>query len=119
MGIAEQYNKASRFTTDVDTKDFKFFDLADLYHTIPNGETTVIRGMYINHKSKFGDAPVLVTDKMFVNLPKHLTDTVNEMMHDSAFVDAVNQGKVGFTIYTYKDKKYNRDCFSVTWVDID
>ena len=33
-------------------------------------------------------------------------------------VNQINDGQAGFKIYHYFSKKYNKNCFSVNWVDI-
>jgi len=39
------------------------------------------------------------------------------MMRDEEFVNAVNSGTIGFTIYTYETKNRAELCYSVNWVD--
>ena len=54
-----------------------------------------IRSIYINTKSKFGDAPVIVSDGFNINLPKHMTATVTEMISDPEAMALIRAGKVG------------------------
>lgn len=114
---ASRFNKENKF--DFRTPDdFKFTTLDEQY--TQNGEKTVypVKALYINTKSVYGNHPVVVTDKALVDVPKHLLDTVKEMIDDDECVNAINNGKVGFTIYTYIDKKYHKTCYSVKWVDM-
>lgn len=114
MSIASKYNHGRKFDFEI-PKDFKYMSLHDLYNN--NGSDFVydIRAMYINKKSKFGESPVVATSNELVNLPKHLTDTVKEMLADSEVVDAINNHVFGFTIYTYMNGE--NVYYSVNWVD--
>ena len=81
MGILSKYNKAlSRFTFKAG-EDFEYKSLESLYSSKKGANNLLeVKGLYINHKSKFGDAPVLVSNKFYVNLPKHLCDEVVEKL---------------------------------------
>ncbi len=62
-----------------------------------------IRSIYINTKSKFGDAPVIVSDGFNINLPKHMAATVIEMLQDPEAMALIRAGKVGIKVYTYEN----------------
>lgn len=116
MSIASKYNRGhgKKFTFEI-PKEFTYSSLHDLYNN--NGADFVydIRAMYINKKSKFGESPVIATSNELVNFPKHLTDTVKEMLTDSEVIDAINNHVFGFQIYTYTDGA--NVYYSVNWVD--
>lgn len=114
MSIASKYNHSKKFEFEI-PKDFVYMSLHDLYNN--NGSDFVydIRAIYINKKSKFGESPVVATSNELVNLPKHLTDTVKEMLTDSEVIDAINNHVFGFTIYTYMNGE--NVYYSVNWVD--
>lgn len=111
MGIASKYNKGSKFDFTL-PEDAPYKKVKDL--TI--GETVIIRSLFISTKSKYGDAPVALTDSYYINLPSHLTDTVKDMLQDDDFIAAVKRGEVGVTPYTYE--KDGNDLYSVNWVDV-
>lgn len=117
MAIAGKYNKAKRFTFEA-PKDFSYAKLEELYK---EGEVNVrpLKALYINTKGKFGDRPLAVTDKCFVNLPNHMLNIVKEMLNDDELVKAINEDKVAFEIYSYEDKTYNKVCYSVNWIDAE
>lgn len=74
----------------------------------------IVRMFYTNKKSKFGENEVVVTDDYIINLPKHLTDTVEKIVEDETYLQAIKEGKFAFNIYEYdysKDKK----AYSVNW----
>ena len=119
MSIASKYNHGARF--NVQSKDAPFTSLADLYNNNGAGNVYLLRALFINRKSRFGDCPVAVVNDgdnlVKVNLPKFMLDTVQQMLLDTEFVDAVNGKAVGFNIYPYD--KDGRTCFSVSWLDVE
>ena len=112
--IAGKYNRGNKFTFQM-PENAPYKSLKDF----PEGSTIVLRGLYFNTKGNYGQEPVALTDNAYVNLPKHLSDDVTDMMADDEFITAVNDGKVGFKIRTYQDTKYGKGtCYSVEWVDL-
>ena len=109
--IAAKYNKGARFNYKM-PENAPYKGLADF----DDGQPVRVLGLYINHKSKYGEAPVAMTQGVYVNLPKHLTDTVKDMLHDQEVIDAINDGKVGFTVYSYDNN--GKTCYSVNWLDL-
>lgn len=115
--FASKFNKTRKF--DVDTSKFEYESMADLFNEHGKDKVYPLTAIYINSKSKFGDAPVLATDTCFVNAPSHMLDTAKEILADDEAVAAINNGEVGFTIYAYTAEKYNRDTFGINFVDIE
>ena len=116
--LMNKFNNNRRFTFEAND-DMPFKSLAEMYAI--NGADTVyiLRGLYVNKKSRYGDAPVAITDLAFVNLPKHLLSTVEDMINDREVVNAVNNGDVGFKIEQYVPRNYpDKLAYSVTWLDI-
>lgn len=116
MAFASRFNKSRKF--DVDTTNFEYMSLVDLYNNNGEEEVYPLTAIYINTKSKYGNAPVFATDDCFVNAPSHMLETVNEILADENAVAEINNGKVGFKIYPYHADKFNRDCFSINFVDM-
>lgn len=114
---ASKYNKEQKFNFRT-PDDFKFTTLDELFTNYGGERIYPVKALYINTKSVYGNHPVVVTDSALVDVPKHLLDTVKEMIDDDEAVNAINNGKVGFTIYTYIDKKYHKTCYSIKWVDM-
>lgn len=117
MSIASKYNKTNLFNFEI-PKEFEYKSLADLFNNNGKDFVYTVKAVYINKKSRFGESPVVATENCLVNLPKHLTDVAVEIMRDSETVDAINEGKFGFKIYTYETKNRSELCYSVNWVDI-
>ncbi|MBQ7973531.1 MAG: hypothetical protein IJ295_01070 [Clostridia bacterium] len=115
--FASKFNKGRKF--DVDTTNFNYESMADMFNNDGAGVVYPLTAIYINTKSKYNAAPVFATDRCFVNAPSHMLDTAKEILADDEAVAAINNGEVGFYIYAYKQEKFNRDCFGINFVDIE
>lgn len=114
MSIASKYNKGM-VSFSYKPANEEFISLEALYSkTLPNTQFP-IHGMYINSKSKYGPHPVLIGDDYYISLPRHMTETVQEMLKDNDIIAACNNAEIGFTIYTFESN--NRTCYSINWVD--
>lgn len=113
-GLMSRFNHNNIF--DVDSRDFKWVDLETLFNTDPDKHYTLL-GLFTKG-SKFGKEPDAIIDGFKVNLPRHLLDTVNDMLDDNQVIEAIKAGKVGFKIYSYHSSTYNKDAYSVTWLDL-
>lgn len=114
--FASRHNKTS---FGIDTKDFPFVKLSALYNDKKNGGADVVRpvnGLWV-HKSQLGDSPVIIDaeNKQLVNLPSHLSEEVREILACEDDVQAIKDGKVGYTIYEYDS--HGKKCYSIHWVD--
>lgn len=114
-GLMAQFNRQNIF--DVDTSNFKWVNLKTLFDTDPKAKHKVL-GLFTNNGGKYGTEPVAIIDGFLVNLPRHLLDTVQQMLDDDDIVQYIKDGHVAFSIYQYHSSKYNRDAYSVKWLDI-
>lgn len=115
--FATKFNKT---TFGIDTTDFKYTKLADIFTSESEGGKDVIHkinGLYV-HKSQLGDSPVIidVENKRLVNLPSHLAVTVREILADDEAVETIKAGKVGYNIYEYE--LHGKKCYSILFVDL-
>lgn len=115
--LLNKYNKSTPRFTFSTPKSFEYANLKRLVDLYGIKQEHVLNALYINTKSRYGNSPVAVTGTHLVNLPGHLLDTVNEMMNDPEFVEAVNNHLVGFTIYEYEGR--NGKGYSVNWISLD
>ncbi len=125
-----QLNKTfeSPFTASKLFAEAEFLNLQQLNELLEGRDSVfTIRDFWINPKSKFGEHPVIgvevpVTDKdtmlYNVSLPSHMTETVRGIIADVQCVQAVNDGHCGAKIRQYHSKTYNKDCYSIEFVDI-
>ncbi len=95
------------------TEKHDYKKLGELYNENKDG-IYIIRMFYTNTKSKYGKNEVVVTDDYIVNLPKHLTEKVNEICGNDEYLELINEGKLAFNIYEYEygDGKL---AYSVNW----
>lgn len=115
MSFASKFNQGQSF--NIDTKDFTYVKLADLYKQGADVIHTV-DGMYV-FKGKIETQPVFIDVKhrQLVNAPAHLTDTVREILNDREAVQDIKDGKVGYTIREYES--HGKKCYTVNWVDVE
>lgn len=116
MSFGSRYNKGSKF--DVNTAEFEYKNLKELYDANGEDKKYKILGFYINTKSRFGAAPVAICEGFFANLPAHELETVKEMLADPETVNEIKSGTCGFMIEPYKSKNFGTDCLGVQWVDM-
>lgn len=79
-------------------KEYK--NLEGLYNDDPNLIYPVI-GLYITTTKK-GDHPVVQSEDYNINLPKHLTQPVSEMLSNPECMAAIRAGECGIQIYSYE-----------------
>lgn len=113
-------SKFNRTTFGIDTTDFQYTKLADIFNSESEGGKDVIHhinGLYV-HKSQLGDSPVIIDEKnkRLVNLPSHTAETVREILADDEAVETIKAGKVGYTIYEYES--HGKKCYSISFVDL-
>lgn len=113
MSILDKYNKKRMFKYD-NGKEREYINLQGLVNE--NGIDSVypIHALFINTKSRYGDAPLIVIDDYMVNAPRHLLSVVEDMRNDPEIIELINKRKIGFKIYSYQGK--NGSGFSVEWV---
>ena len=109
--FTDRYNKGGHYEKSA-PKDATYYKLAQLQEK----KVYPVDALYINTKSKFGDAGVILSGESLINLPQHLTPTIKEMRADQELTEAINKGYFGFTVYRYEGS--NGTGFSVNWCDI-
>ncbi|QOI69180.1 putative single stranded DNA binding protein [Staphylococcus phage vB_SauP_L1] len=101
--LSRHQNTLARF--EFEEKEREFIKLSELVEKYGMKKEYIVRALFTNKESKFGEQGVIVTDDYNVNLPNHLTDLIKEMRQDEDVVDIINAGEVQFTIYEYENKK--------------
>lgn len=116
MSILNKYNKKAVFEYDREViRDYT--TLSDLVELNGIEKQYIVEALFINTKSKFGEAPVIVSGEWLVNAPKHLTETVKQMQNDEEIVNLINKRLVTFKIYSYQDNN-NVKRYSIEWVEV-
>lgn len=110
MKFSKLFNKQ---IFNIDTKDYEFKKLSEL----DKSKIYKLNGVYLN-RSKFGSQGVAIVsdEKILVNLPLHLTETINAILSDVEAIETIEDGKVGFNIKTYE--KNGKECFTIVFVDL-
>lgn len=116
FSFATKYNKTS---FGIDTKGFPYVKLSDVFNDKENGGASVmhsVNGIYV-HTTQMGESAVLVDAeaKQLVNLPAHMNTACKAILADAEAVEAIKDGKVGFTVYEYEAR--GRKCYSIRFVD--
>lgn len=114
FSFANFFNKV---TFSIDVTDFEYCKLATLYNEQAPQTVYHLDGMWVN-KSPLGESPVFICAELgkLVNMPMHLTPTVKEILANPNAVNAIKNGKVGFTVYEYES--HGRKCYNVKFADI-
>ncbi len=47
-----------------------------------------------------------------------MTPVCEDMLRDAEAVKAINEGHVGITVYQYQQRRFNKTCYNVRWVDL-
>lgn len=71
-------------------------------------------------KTKFGERPfVSLKEGINVSLPKGQSDVCHSICSNSDAIKDINDGKCGIKFEKYHSNKFNCDCMSVEWVNIE
>lgn len=116
MSFANRFNKGKKF--NFNTEGLEFSTLKEEFEK--NGEEHVytLKSIFINTKSKYGHHPIFATETFLVGCPQHMLETANEILNDNEAINAINNNKVGFTIYLYKAEKFDTDAYGIKFVDL-
>lgn len=117
MSFANKHNQAVRLFAFEIPESFEFRTLKELYESSGKDAVHKVNMIYINKKGKYGHQPVIATDSELVNFPKHTMENILEVLEDAESVNLINNGHVGFKIYTYQND--DGEFHAPEWVDID
>ena len=117
MSIGKKYNHVSPFIFKAE-KDFKYYSLKELYKANGPDATYTVLALYVNNKGHYGDQPLALGPKYYINLPGHCLKDVRAMIADPEAVDQINAGRAGFKIRTYTNRN-GGESYSVEWLDIE
>lgn len=114
FSFAKSFNKT---TFDIDVTDFEYVKLSALYNAAAPQTVYKVNAMWVT-KSPLGDSPVFVCAELgkLVNMPQHTAAMVREIVSNTEAVEAIKNGKVGFTVYEYES--HGKKCYNVRFVDL-
>lgn len=111
-------SRLNRAHFNVDVTSYEYCNLANLYKEGGKEEVHTIQAVYINRKGNFGDSPTFaIASKKLVNIPSFYMEQANEILSDDELINAINEGKVGFTIYPYENKQ-KKECYGINFIDL-
>lgn len=118
MSFASKHNKGV-IDWGIDTKDFEYFSLKDLFERDGENWEYPVKGLFINTKSnsEYGNSTVAILENCFVNLPNYMEDEISSILANQEDIDDIKDGKVAFSIRPYESHK--KKCYGITWIDID
>lgn len=110
-------NTFNKISFGIDTKDYEYIKLSEVAKGSSPDAIHPINGLYV-HGSALGDSPVVidVQAKKLVNMPTYLGETFREILANSEAVQAIKDGKVGYTIYPYES--HAKTCYGIMFVDL-
>ena len=116
FNLIDDLNKGIRKFDYEITENHEYKRLEQLYKENKDG-VYIVRMFYTNKKSLYGENEVVVTDDYIINLPKHLTETVEKIVNNEDYLKLINEGKFVFNIYEYEYKlgKEVKKAYSVNW----
>ena len=112
--FANKHNKKG-VDWEVNTDGFEYKTREELYKKSPD-KIYPFLGFYINTKGRFGDHPVAISDKFFVDFPDYMTEELKEALKDEEEVAEIKSGAVGFKIVEFTDKKFGKLCYGIEWI---
>lgn len=118
MAFFSQFNKQRIF--DIDTAEFDYKNLETLFKE--NGEDQVyqLKAVYISTKSEFDpESPLAAIDGYYVNLPQHQLGEVKAMLESKKAIEAIKEGKAGFIIREFYQRRFKKYCYTAEWVDVN
>lgn len=126
FSFSSEFNSKKIF--NVDTSAYEYKKLEDLWKEnsyIPDGldeevcdKIFPVCGLYLNEKSIYDPQPTVATDECYVNFPAFMYKTAVDILADPRAIRAINDGKVGFQITRYEQKRFGKICYSAEWVDM-
>ena len=122
MSFASKHKKGG-IQWGIETTDFEYFKLQDLYEKDGEGVAYNLLGVFINrNKSEkdlkdYGASVVGILSDKLINLPNHMEEEVKEIMNDEEDVADIKAGKVWFRIRSYES--HGKTCYSPDWLEED
>ena len=110
-----KFNKGTVLFTDNERlEDFK--TLEELFNENGKEHEYPVKGVY-SYKSSYGEGCFIKSEGFNITLPNHLLETIKIIREDKESVDAINEGKISITIYSYTlpDKYPDKVFYSINF----
>ena len=116
MAISK-FNKGELLFKDTDRFD-EFKTLEELFNENGTEKEYIVKGVF-TYKSSYGQGCFIKSEGFNISLPSHLVETIKGVREDQESVDAINDGKVYITIYSYTlpDKYGDKAFYSINFTE--
>ena len=122
MSFAQKHKKGV-IDWGIDTKDFEYFKLSDLYEMNGKDEVYVLKGVFINKNKpekqlkEYGASPVGILEDKLINLPNHMLEEVEGILKDEEDITSIMNGEALFKIREYE--KFSKKCYGIDWQEVE
>ena len=110
-----KFNKAELLFKDNERYE-DFITLEELFTDNGAEREYLVKGVF-NYKSSYGEGCFIKSEGFNISLPSHMVETIKIIREDEESIDAINDGKIFVTIYSYTlpDKYPNKVFYSVNF----
>ena len=114
MSITKFNKGAVLFTDNERLEDFK--TLEELFTENGKDKSYPVKGVY-SYKSSYGEGCFIKSEGFNISLPNHLLETIKIIREDVESVNAINEGKISVSIYSYTlpDKYPDKVFYSINF----
>ena len=122
MSFAKKHKKGT-IDWGIDTKDFEYFKLSDLFEMNGADVTYTLRGVFVNRNKpekqlkEFGASPVGILDDRLINLPNHMLSEIEDILKDEEDIESIMNGEAVFKIRQYES--HAKTCYSIDWQEVE
>ena len=122
MSFATKHKKGA-IDWGINTENFEYFKLSDLYEMNGPDATYTLKGLFINKNKpekqlkEFGASPVGILEDKLINLPNHMVKEVEEILQDEEDINSIMNGEAVFKIRQYES--HAKTCYGVDWQEVE
>lgn len=122
MSFAQKHKKGV-IDWGIDTEDFEYFKLSELYEMNGKDEVYILKGVFINKNKpekqlkEYGASPVGILEDKLVNLPNHMLEEVEGILKDEEDITSIMNGEAIFKIREYE--KFSKKCYGIDWQEVE
>ena len=121
MSFAKRHKKGL-IDWGINTENFEYFKLSDLFDMNGADQTYVLKGVFVNKNKtekqlkEYGASPVGILEDKLINLPNHMLEEVEEIMKNPEDVEDIMAGNAVFKIREYES--HGKQCFGIDWQEV-
>ena len=121
MSFAKKHKKGA-IDWGVDTKDFEYFKLQDLFEMNGADAKYTLKGVFVNRNKNeqqlkdYGPSPVGILEDKLVNLPNHMLQEIEDILKDEEDIESIMNGEAVFKIREYES--HNKKCYGLDWQEV-